>query len=181
MRGDAGVAVLESFGRIEDHGAGLSEEYLPHTLGDDGLGLLSRPLEGGRGTAFVLVRSPGPEQGPLQRLEALVARALARQGFPSIRIRRGFEHEDGPADFSLTATLAEAEDAVAALAEGGAERVGVVGCSLGAATAPRTTSRVEWLSCRCGCLRSASPAACSGVRPPTGSPGTASPACAEGP
>src|SRR5439155_15425345 len=83
---------LTRLGRYENPAMGISEEFL--ALPDaSAAAILSSPLEGTRALGFVVCRSPGPEQGPLRRLEALVARTLAAGGFPVLRVRRNGENE----------------------------------------------------------------------------------------
>jgi hypothetical protein len=122
---------------------GRSEEFLPGPVGVNGVAILTRPAMIARDTGFVLCRSPGPEQGPLQRLEAMLARGLAEQGFPSIRMRRGFRDEGTGSDVDLGESLAEVEDAARELGSAtGVTRIGVVGALLGAASALLTADRL---------------------------------------
>ena len=138
------VTALERLRRYDDPRAGYSEELLGDPVGDDGLGILTRPLGPARRTGFVLCRAPGPEESFLHRLEAMVARDLAANGFPSIRIRRGFGHEGEPGVLCLSDGVVEAEDAVGVLASScDLERVGALGGLLGAAVALRVAGRRE--------------------------------------
>jgi hypothetical protein len=123
---------------------GRSEEFLPEPVGPCGLAILTRPAASTHETGFVLCRSPGPEQEPLQRLEAMLARALAEKGFPSIRIRKGFGDEGTGSNLDLDESLAEAHEAALALVSvTGVKQVAVVGELLGAATALVTADRLE--------------------------------------
>jgi hypothetical protein len=123
---------------------GRSEEFLAEPVGEDGVAILTRPAASARDTGFVLCRSPGPEQGPLQRFEAMLARGLAEQGFASIRIRRGFGDEGTGSNLDLGESMAEAEDAARALGWAtGVARIAVSGAFLGAATALLTADRLE--------------------------------------
>jgi pimeloyl-ACP methyl ester carboxylesterase len=134
-------SLVATLGRFEEDG--LVEEYLSDPVGRDGLAVLARPEAAGGGTGFVFCRSPGPEQGALQRLEALTARELGARGIPSVRIRRGFADDGEPTTMDIDEALAEARDAAAVLAATGIEQVGVIGELLGAAVALETANRLE--------------------------------------
>ncbi len=136
-------ALLSRFRRYDDP-RGFSEEYLAEPIGPNGLGILTRPLSAPAATAFVICRSPGPEQGPLQRLEAMIARALAQQGVASLRIRRGFGREGAGSDLDLGESCAEGEAAASTLAGlSGVDRIGTIGELLGASVALLTAARLE--------------------------------------
>jgi pimeloyl-ACP methyl ester carboxylesterase len=135
--------LLSRFRGFEDLRGGLSEEYLDAPVGANGLAILTLPLSAASTAGFVICRSPGPEQGPLQRLEALIARELGRNGFASVRIRRGFGDEGTASELDLDACVAEAVDAVALLEHTNIERIGVVGCLFGAAAALIAAVRLE--------------------------------------
>ncbi|HEX4520171.1 MAG TPA: hypothetical protein VH063_11385 [Gaiellaceae bacterium] len=135
---------LSRFRGFDDPLGGVSEEYLPDPVGPNGLAILTRPLGKQTGTGFVICRSPGPEQGPLQRLEAMIARTLGARGFPTIRIRRGFALEGAGSELNLDESIAEAQDAVSALSACvELDRVGTIGELLGSATALVTAAHLE--------------------------------------
>jgi hypothetical protein len=130
--------------RFEDPRGRYSEELLDAPVGTDGLGILTSPLGRARSLGVVLARSPGPEQGPLRRLDALAARELARRGFPVLRVRAGIGRECVAAELSLSESLAEVEDAAAVLRERVCcERVALVGAVLGAAPSLLAAARLE--------------------------------------
>jgi hypothetical protein len=126
-----------------DTRTGVREGFLESAVGPDGLAILTRPAGETARAGLVICRSPGPEQGPLQRLEALMARALAARGLAAIRIRRGFAREGEASGYGLGEAVSEAEDAVVALREAaGVERVGAAGALLGAAVALTAARRL---------------------------------------
>jgi pimeloyl-ACP methyl ester carboxylesterase len=143
LMSDALLDAVARFRGYADPRTGVSEELLPDAVGANGLAILTRPLEAAAGSGFVICRPPGPEQGSMHRLEALLARGLAAAGIPSLRIRRGYGGEGQRFELSLADCLAEAEDAVAALGEAcGLERIGVVGEVLGAPVALVAANRL---------------------------------------
>jgi hypothetical protein len=150
------VSALRSY---VDERAEISEEFLVDPVGSNGLAILTRPLATQRDLGFVLCRSPGPEQGPLHRFEALTARELAARGLPTIRIRRGFGREGQPSDLSLEESAAEVGDAIASLQrETDVASVGVAGTLLGAAVALTVGARLELRSAAVVCPETSGPA-----------------------
>jgi hypothetical protein len=129
--------------RYEDPVAGISEEFLEHRLGPGGaLAVLSAPLADAAPLGWVI--SPGPDHGNLRRLETLLAGQLAAAGFPTLRIRPDLHPVNGPVcEIDLSTRLAEAEEAVSALAEaGGAASVGLVGALSGGMVAAMVADRL---------------------------------------
>jgi hypothetical protein len=139
--------LLKRLQRYEDRGTGISEEFLdPNRAGAGSLRILSRPLGEQANTGWVICPSLGSEQAHLRRLEGLVARELAVQGFPTLRLRRGLN--EGSAQptraVSLAAELEEIEGAVAWLAdEGSVRRVGLLGAVFGGTVAALAAERLE--------------------------------------
>jgi hypothetical protein len=112
-------AYLDGLRRYEDPSTGISEEFVPPSLGPGGAwGVLSLPLGRQRALGWVICSSLGKERSFLRRLEAVVARRLAEAGFPVLRLRGGSDNGSPPRrEISLGARLAEAEGAVAVLAD----------------------------------------------------------------
>src|SRR5437870_1986128 len=110
---------LSALRRYEDPRLGVSEEFLAAELPPDGsLPLLARPLGDCRPLGFVICQAAGPEQGPLRRLEAIVARSLAAEAFPVLRIRRGLAAEGEPRELSLSRRVDEGKNAAELLGPG---------------------------------------------------------------
>jgi hypothetical protein len=129
--------------RYEDPVAGISEEFLEHRLGPRGaFAVLSAPLADAVPRGWVI--SPGPDYGNLRRLETLLAGELAASGFPTLRIRPDLDAVNGPvAEIDLSTRLAEAEEAVSALAEaGGVRSVGLIGALSGGMVAAMVADRL---------------------------------------
>lgn len=128
--------------RYEDVAAGVSERFLEERLGPArAFAIVSEPLSRRRRLGWVIVPSVGPEHGNLRRLETLVARRLAGEGFPVIRIRPDLHPVHGAiGELDLDARLAEVDDAVATVERAADVReIGLVGTLFGGAVAALAT------------------------------------------
>jgi hypothetical protein len=138
-------ALLTDLRRYEDAQAGISEEFFFPAIGSKGaLDVLSRPLVKSRSVGWIICPSLGKERSYLRRLEALVARRLAAEGFPVVRIRNGQgNHIDGARELSLSTRLAEVERAakvLASLAE--VKEIGAAGALAGGMVAALASERM---------------------------------------
>ncbi|HEY7693153.1 MAG TPA: hypothetical protein VH816_12505 [Gaiellaceae bacterium] len=137
---------LERLRRYEDPAEGISEEFLPVSLGPRAAhAILSRPLGESRAVGWVVCAALAKERSFVRRLEAVVARSLASNGFPALRLRGGSDDADGTArEISFGARLAEAEDAVELLrSETGTTAIGTVGALAGGTAAALVADRLE--------------------------------------
>jgi hypothetical protein len=131
---------LRALSRYEDGRAGLFEEFAEERLGPGrSLALLAGPLGERRQRAWAICPTVGPEHGNLRRLEAVVARRLAAQGFETLRIRPDADpvHDE----ISPETRAAELEAGIVLLRERGASSVGGVGVLYGATLAALTAGR----------------------------------------
>jgi hypothetical protein len=131
--------------RYEDPAEGISEEFLAVSLGPHGAqAIFSRPLGENRPVGWVVCAALAKERSFVRRLEAVVARTLAANGFPVLRVRGGSEDDAGSRTISLGARLAEAEAAVDVLAsETGVTAIGTAGVLAGATVAALVADRRE--------------------------------------
>jgi pimeloyl-ACP methyl ester carboxylesterase len=137
--------MLETMTSIEETSIGVRERvFTPMLGGERSLAVLAEPLRATARAAFVVCRSPGPEQGNLRRLEAVVARALAAAGFAALRVRGPLDPGvDGETALDLERADREAADAVALVrAEYGLDEVGAMGGRLGGTVAIRAAARL---------------------------------------
>jgi len=137
---------LSTLRRYEDPETGISEEFLPRSLGPGGAwGIFSLPLAGSRSLGSVICSSLGKERSFLRRLEALVARRLATEGFPVLRIRGGCDVGSPPRrEINLSTRLEEAADAVEALSlRAGVTQAAAVGALGGGIVAALTAERLD--------------------------------------
>jgi pimeloyl-ACP methyl ester carboxylesterase len=132
-------ALLNSHRRHEDHGLGISEEFLQPLIGGwPTVGVLSRPLRDPLPFGWVVCHSLGLEQIHLGRLEVIAARQLSVAGFWVLRYHgRGYGDSEGDPDgISLSSHLACAADAVELMrGVDGVEKVGAMGARFGGAVA----------------------------------------------
>ena len=129
------VAVPPGLQRYRDEERGVSVEFLqPELAGARTVATLHRPVRDAGAIGWVFCHSFGAEQVNLARLEALVARDLAVQGFPVLRYHgRGYGDSQGEIEeVTLTSHLEDAEAAAEVLvAEAGVRAVGFGGARLG--------------------------------------------------
>ncbi len=126
--------------RHEDREQGFYEEFLDRRLGPQhALGILAGPLDGAdRDLGWIVCPALGAEQGPLRRLEAMLARSLASSGSQVLRIRPDL----GAGVIDLSAQLAAVDAAAEHMrSERGAESLGVVAAHSAALVA--ATSRQQ--------------------------------------
>jgi hypothetical protein len=110
----SGDQALNAFRRYEDERTGLFEEFAEERLGPGrAFALLAGPLRQRNQLAWAICPTTGPEHGNLRRLEALVARRLAAQGFETLRIRP--DSDPVSAQISPATRLAELEEGVGLL------------------------------------------------------------------
>jgi hypothetical protein len=124
--------------RYEAPDAEIYEEFLERRLGPGrAFALLAGPLGTPRDEGWVICPSIGPEHGNLRRLEAVVARKLAEEGYPVLRIRPDVDPVEGlRVEIDLGARLLEVEEAVRTLTDDvGARSVGVLGSFFGGTAA----------------------------------------------
>ena len=132
---------LSALRRYEDPEAGLYEEFAERRLGPgEAFGIVAGPLGERRGRAWAICSTIGPEQGNLRRLEAVVARRLARSGFEVVRVRPDVHPLHG--EISPATRLAELEDAVDLLQSRGATSVGLLGTLFGGTLAALAAERL---------------------------------------
>jgi len=140
-------SLLESHRSFVDQETRTGEEFLWPTLGGKRtVAVLMRPVDASRPTGFVFCHSFGIEQVHLGRLEVMVARALARAGFPVLRYHgQGYGESEGDVpEITLSSHLADAADAVSLMRErGGVEKVGLVGARFGGTVAALVADRSE--------------------------------------
>lgn len=136
------LATLGTLRRYEDPGAGIFEAFAGARLGPGrAFALLAGPLTGTQSTGWVVCPTIGPEHGNLRRLEALVARGLARSGFPTLRIRPDADPLHREIDPGRR--LDEIEAAAELLrAETGVEAVGLAGTLFGGTLAALAADRL---------------------------------------
>ena len=128
----------------EDPEAGIAETFLQPVLGGGrSLAVLSRPVGPARKIGWVICHSIGLEQVHMARLDVMVARALSRAGFPTLRYQgQGYGDSDPAEGVGLSSHLRDASDAVRLMrAQEGVERVGVLGARFGAAVAALVADR----------------------------------------
>jgi pimeloyl-ACP methyl ester carboxylesterase len=139
--------LLERHRRFLDQKNGIQEQFLQPTLGPgQTVAVLSRPIGPQRSTGWVICHSFGIEQVNTHRLEVVVARALARAGFPVLRF-----HVQGYGDSELRGRAVDvswhvegAADAVGFLRlSEGLSTVGVLGVRFGAMVAAILAERAE--------------------------------------
>jgi len=131
--------------RYEDREAELAEEFLARRIGPwRSFVLLTTPLRESRAFGWVICPSLGTEHGNLRRLETLIARSLARSGFPVVRIRPDLTPTRGASgEIDLSARMAEVEEAVTLLREEyGLDAVGLAGMLFGATVAAVTAEHL---------------------------------------
>ena len=137
---------LSGLRRYEDAKSGISEEFVPPSLGPGrAWGILSLPLTGSRSLGWVICPSLGKERSFLRRLEAVVARGLAAAGFPVLRIRGGCDAGNPPRrEISLPTRLTEADDAVETLSlRTRVTEIGALGALGGGMVAALTAGRLD--------------------------------------
>ena len=124
---------LTSLSRYEDRAAGIAEGFLRDRFGPrSAFGILAEPLEVRTPPVWVICSSFGQEHGNLRRLEALLARRLARSGIASLRLRPDVDRLGGAMGLlELGPRLDEAEAAVTFLRASGRPVVGTVGVLTG--------------------------------------------------
>jgi hypothetical protein len=130
--------------RYEHPESGISEEFLPLPTGPgSALGILSLPLTRARAHGWVICPALGKERSFLRRLEALIARRLAAEGFPVLRIRGGTDAGSPPRrEIDLASRLDEASHAVETLsAHTGTAVIGTLGALGGGMVAALTADR----------------------------------------
>lgn len=114
----------------------VTEEFLDTRLGpEQAFALLSQPADGTPSEGWLLCPSIGQEHGNLRRLEASIARALARQGAAALRIRPDVSPEGSLAGMDLDARITEVLDGASVLRERGIAPAGVFGAVSGAMVA----------------------------------------------
>jgi hypothetical protein len=129
---------LSRLRRYEAPESEIYEEFLERRVGRGGaFALLAGPLGAPRDEGWIVCPSIGPEHGNLRRLEAIVARTLAKAGYPVLRLRPDVDPVDGlRVEIDLAARLHEVEDAVRTMTDDvGARSVGVLGSFFGATAA----------------------------------------------
>jgi hypothetical protein len=125
-----GDQALNELRRYEDERTGLFEEFAEERLGPGrAFALLAGPLGERRPLEWAICPTTGPEHGNLRRLEALVARRLAADGFETLRIRP--DADPVSAQISPATRLAELEEGVELLRGRGAEAIGTIGVMFG--------------------------------------------------
>lgn len=137
--------MLDSLASIDETATGVRERaFTPVLGGERALAVAAEPLGRAARAAFVLCRSPGPEQGNLRRLEAVVARALAAAGFVALRVRGPLDPGvDGETALDLDRADREAADVVGLVrTEYGLDKVGTMGGRLGGTIAIRAAARL---------------------------------------
>lgn len=135
---------LTKLRRYDDPEAGISEEFLDRRLGRTrAFALLSTPLGERRGLGFVVSPSVGPEHGNLRRLETLLARSLAADGFPTLRIRPDLHPVHGAiGEIDVSARIEDVDEAVDTLSsEAGVQAVGLAGVLFGGTVAALAADR----------------------------------------
>jgi len=114
----------------------VTEEFLEARLGPArAFALLSAPAGRAARDAWILCPSIGQEHGNLRRLEASIARGLAREGRVALRIRPDLDPDGALPAMDLDARIAEAVDAASVLRERGLSVRGVFGAVSGAMVA----------------------------------------------
>jgi hypothetical protein len=126
---------------------GVAEDFLtPELAGVRTVAPLTRPLGATRTDAgFVVCHGFGQEQLHLSRLDTMLARSLAREGFSAIRFHApGYgDSFAGMREVTLASHLEAIEAAVALLgSETGARTIGVAGARFGATLAALAAERL---------------------------------------
>jgi hypothetical protein len=137
---------LSELRRYESPNTGISEEFLPPSLGPGrAWGVLSLPLTECRSLGWVICPSLGKERSFLRRLEALVARRLATEGYPVLRIRGGCDVGVPPRrEVNLSTRLAEVAETVETLSlRTGVTEIAALGVLSGGIVAALTADRLD--------------------------------------
>ncbi len=125
-----------------DTDRGVTVEFLqPVLAGAKTVAIMNRPVGKPRSVGWVICHSFGAEQVSLARLEALVARDLAANGFPVLRYHgRGYGDSQGELDeISLSSHLDDARAAFELMrTESDVDDVGLVGARFGGLVAGLT-------------------------------------------
>jgi pimeloyl-ACP methyl ester carboxylesterase len=138
-------AMLDAHRSFSDASLGITEAFhRPVIGGARTIAVLARPLGETSDLGFVVCPSFGPEHTQLGGLDVVVARAVARAGFPVLRFHgSGYADSEAVLDPSVSSHVTDATDAHAFLSSLGVRRVGLIGSLLGGSVATIVAERVD--------------------------------------